>query len=136
MLSGGFAFAQMKYDDGATDTEIKIGNIMPYSGPASAYGVIGRIEAAYFRKINDDPLLFYVDFRADRLCERDQVFLTRFVVRVYTINSTRIMGFRNRYLTNAYRVVVSKFQKFFLLWAVGCPRIRTLSPCRKNIRFT
>ena len=43
---------QKKYDVGATDTEIKIGNIMPYSGPASAYGVIGRTEAAYFRKIN------------------------------------------------------------------------------------
>src|SRR5216110_2485981 len=50
--SGNGALAQKKYDTGATDTEIKIGNIMPYSGPASAYGVIGRTEAAYFRKIN------------------------------------------------------------------------------------
>src|SRR6195952_4765258 len=46
------SFAQKKYDIGATDTEIKIGNIMPYSGPASAYGVIGSTEAAYFKKIN------------------------------------------------------------------------------------
>jgi branched-chain amino acid transport system substrate-binding protein len=46
------ALAQKKYDIGATDTEIKIGNIMPYSGPASAYGVIGSTEAAYFKKIN------------------------------------------------------------------------------------
>jgi len=46
------ALAQKKYDTGATDTEIKIGNIMPYSGPASAYGIIGRTEAAYFKKIN------------------------------------------------------------------------------------
>ncbi|TMJ81670.1 MAG: ABC transporter substrate-binding protein [Alphaproteobacteria bacterium] len=46
------ALAQKKYDTGATDTEIKIGNIMPYSGPASAYGVIGSTEAAYFKKIN------------------------------------------------------------------------------------
>ena len=46
------AVAQKKYDIGATDTEIKIGNIMPYSGPASAYGVIGKTEEAYFRKIN------------------------------------------------------------------------------------
>jgi branched-chain amino acid transport system substrate-binding protein len=46
------AFAQKKYDTGATDTEIKIGNIMPYSGPASAYGVIGKTEEAYFKKIN------------------------------------------------------------------------------------
>src|SRR4030088_2721760 len=46
------ALAQKKYDTGATDTEIKIGNIMPYSGPASAYGVIGKTEAAYFRKVN------------------------------------------------------------------------------------
>src|ERR1700726_1968923 len=46
------ASAQKKYDIGATDTEIKIGNIMPYSGPASAYGVIGKTEQAYFNKIN------------------------------------------------------------------------------------
>jgi branched-chain amino acid transport system substrate-binding protein len=46
------SLAQKKYDIGATDTEIKIGNIMPYSGPASAYGVIGKTEEAYFRKIN------------------------------------------------------------------------------------
>ena len=51
--TGGSALGQKKYDTGATDTEIKIGNIMPYSGPASAYGVIGKTEAAYFRMIND-----------------------------------------------------------------------------------
>jgi len=50
--STGSAQAQKKYDSGASDTEIKIGNIMPYSGPASAYGVIGKTEAAYFNKIN------------------------------------------------------------------------------------
>ncbi|MBR1204714.1 MULTISPECIES: ABC transporter substrate-binding protein [unclassified Bradyrhizobium] len=44
--------AQKKYDIGASDSEIKIGNIMPYSGAASAYGVIGKTEEAYFRKIN------------------------------------------------------------------------------------
>ena len=46
------ASAQKKYDTGASDTEIKIGNIMPYSGPASAYGVIGKTEEAFFRKVN------------------------------------------------------------------------------------
>jgi ABC-type branched-subunit amino acid transport system substrate-binding protein len=46
------ANAQKKYDPGASDTEIKVGNIMPYSGPASAYGVIGKAQAAYFNKIN------------------------------------------------------------------------------------
>ena len=51
-LSGN-ALAQKKYDVGATDTEIKIGNIMPYSGPASSYGLIGKTEAAYFNMIND-----------------------------------------------------------------------------------
>ncbi|WP_315722141.1 MULTISPECIES: ABC transporter substrate-binding protein [unclassified Bradyrhizobium] len=51
-LSSGGALAQKKYDTGASDTEIKIGNIMPYSGPASAYGVIGKTEEAYFKKIN------------------------------------------------------------------------------------
>ena len=51
--SSSAALAQKKYDTGATDTEIKIGNIMPNSGPASAYGVIGKTEAAYFKMIND-----------------------------------------------------------------------------------
>jgi ABC-type branched-subunit amino acid transport system substrate-binding protein len=46
------ANAQKKYGPGASDTEIRIGNIMPYSGPASSYGVIGKTEAAYFNKIN------------------------------------------------------------------------------------
>jgi branched-chain amino acid transport system substrate-binding protein len=48
------AIAQKKYDPGASDTEIRIGQTMPYSGPASAYGTIGKVEAAYFRKINDE----------------------------------------------------------------------------------
>jgi branched-chain amino acid transport system substrate-binding protein len=52
--SVGSAFAQKKYDTGVTDTEIKIGNIMPYSGPASAYGIIGKTMSAYFRMINDN----------------------------------------------------------------------------------
>jgi ABC-type branched-subunit amino acid transport system substrate-binding protein len=52
-VTSGNAIAQKKYDTGASDTEIRIGNIMPYSGPASAYGVIGKTEAAYFRMIND-----------------------------------------------------------------------------------
>jgi branched-chain amino acid transport system substrate-binding protein len=46
------ALAQKKYDPGATDTEIKIGNTNPYSGPASAYGLIGKTIDAYFKKVN------------------------------------------------------------------------------------
>jgi branched-chain amino acid transport system substrate-binding protein len=46
------AAAEKKYDPGASDNEIKIGNIMPYSGPLSAYALIGRTEAAFFTKIN------------------------------------------------------------------------------------
>ena len=51
-LTATAASAEKKYDPGASDTEIKIGNIMPYSGPASSYGVIGKTEAAYFNMIN------------------------------------------------------------------------------------
>jgi branched-chain amino acid transport system substrate-binding protein len=47
------ALAQKKYDTGATDTEIKIGQTIPLSGPASAYGGIGRVQAAYVRMINE-----------------------------------------------------------------------------------
>src|SRR5215472_8946868 len=88
---GSSALAQKKYDPGVTDTEIKIGNIMPYSGPASAYGVIGRTEAAYFRKINAEGgingrkinFISYDDAysppkaveQARKLVESDEVFL-------------------------------------------------------------
>jgi branched-chain amino acid transport system substrate-binding protein len=52
-LAGGLAFAAGQYGPGASDTEIKIGNTVPYSGPASAYGTIGKAEAAYFTMINE-----------------------------------------------------------------------------------
>ncbi len=53
LSASGVAFAQKKYDDGATDKEIKIGNTNPYSGPASSYGVIGKCIAAYWKCVND-----------------------------------------------------------------------------------
>jgi branched-chain amino acid transport system substrate-binding protein len=52
ILGGKLAWAAGQYGPGASDTEIKIGNTMPYSGPASAYGIIGKTEAAYFAMIN------------------------------------------------------------------------------------
>ncbi|MBR0792478.1 ABC transporter substrate-binding protein [Bradyrhizobium manausense] len=52
IATGNPALAQKTYDSGASDTEIKIGNIMPYSGPASAYAAIGKAEEAYFNKVN------------------------------------------------------------------------------------
>src|ERR1700753_2392595 len=54
VLTTGLASAAGQYDSGASDVEIRIGHIMPYSGPASAYGVIGQTEAAYFKKINEE----------------------------------------------------------------------------------
>ncbi len=53
-LAGTAASAGGKYDEGASDTEIRIGNTNPYSGPASAYGAIGRAIEAFFKKVNDD----------------------------------------------------------------------------------
>ncbi|TXL73621.1 ABC transporter substrate-binding protein [Vineibacter terrae] len=47
------SYGKGTYDDGATDSEIKIGNTNPYSGPASSYGVIGRCIDAYWRMVND-----------------------------------------------------------------------------------
>src|SRR5476649_845128 len=52
-LSASSAYAQKKYDTGATDSEIKIGQTVPFSGPASAYATIGKAQAAYFKMIND-----------------------------------------------------------------------------------
>ncbi len=54
LLATQSAFAQKKYDTGVSDTEIKIGNVEAYSGPASAYGIIGKTEDAYFKMINDN----------------------------------------------------------------------------------
>jgi ABC-type branched-subunit amino acid transport system substrate-binding protein len=89
--ASGPAAAQKKYGTGVTDTEIKIGNIMPYSGPASAYGIIGKTMSAYFRMINDNGgvngrkinFISYDDAysppktveQARRLVESDEVFL-------------------------------------------------------------
>src|SRR5437868_8564808 len=53
-LAASPATTQKKYEPSASDTEIKIGNINPYSGPASAYGLIGKTIAAYFNKVNAD----------------------------------------------------------------------------------
>jgi ABC-type branched-subunit amino acid transport system substrate-binding protein len=53
LSASGAAFAQKKYDDGATDKEIKIGHTNPYSGPASSYGVIGKGIEAYWKMVNE-----------------------------------------------------------------------------------
>src|SRR5215831_20154987 len=52
-LAAGLAFAAGQYGPGASDAEIKLGNTMPYSGPASAYGAIGKAQVAYFNMINE-----------------------------------------------------------------------------------
>jgi ABC-type branched-subunit amino acid transport system substrate-binding protein len=52
-LSVSSAYAQQKYDTGATDTEIKIGQTVPFSGPASAYATIGKAQAAYIKMVNE-----------------------------------------------------------------------------------
>jgi branched-chain amino acid transport system substrate-binding protein len=86
------AQAEKRYDPGATDSEIKIGNVMPYGGIFSEYGAIGRAEAAYFRMINDQGGVngrkinfISVDSGSDndkavdlarRLVEEDKVLLT------------------------------------------------------------
>src|SRR5712672_2802685 len=91
-LSASPASAQKKYDTGATDTEIKIGQTVPFSGPASAYATIGKTQAAYFTMINDQGgvngrkinLIQYDDAysppkaveQVRKLVESDEVLLT------------------------------------------------------------
>src|SRR6202000_1528152 len=91
-LSATSAYAQKKYDSGATDTEIKIGQTVPFSGPASAYATIGKTQAAYFKMINDQGgvngrkinLIQYDDVSSPphageqvrKLVESDEVLLT------------------------------------------------------------
>jgi len=91
-LTASSAYAQKKYDTGATDTEIKIGQTVPFSGPASAYASIGKTQAAYFKMINDQGgikgrkinLIQYDDAysppkaveQVRKLVESDEVLLT------------------------------------------------------------
>ncbi len=91
-LSASSALAQKKYDTGATDTEIKIGQTNPFSGPASAYATIGKTQAAYIKMINDQggvngrkiTLIQYDDAysppkaveQVRKLVESDEVLLT------------------------------------------------------------
>jgi ABC-type branched-subunit amino acid transport system substrate-binding protein len=91
-LTASPAFAQKKYDTGATDTEIKIGQTNPFSGPASAYATIGKTQAAYIKMINDQGgvngrkinLIQYDDAysppkaveQVRKLVESDEVLLT------------------------------------------------------------
>src|SRR6195952_1928265 len=91
-LSASSATAQKKYDTGATDTEIKIGQTVPFSGPASAYATIGKAQAAYIKMINDQGgvngrkinLIQYDDAysppkaveQVRKLVESDEVLLT------------------------------------------------------------
>jgi len=91
-LSASSAYAQKKYDTGASDTEIKIGQTVPFSGPASAYASIGKTQAAYFKMINDQGgingrkinLIQYDDAysppkaveQVRKLVESDEVLLT------------------------------------------------------------
>jgi ABC-type branched-subunit amino acid transport system substrate-binding protein len=91
-LSANSAFAQKKYDTGATDTEIKIGQTNPFSGPASAYATIGKTQAAFIKMINDQggvngrkiTLIQYDDAysppkaveQVRKLVESDEVLLT------------------------------------------------------------
>ena len=90
-LGAGTAVGAGKYGPGVTDTEIKIGHIGPYSGPASAYGTIGKAIAAYFKMVNDNGGINgrKIDFlsmddgysppkaveQARKLVEQDQVLL-------------------------------------------------------------
>src|ERR1700736_5903127 len=103
------AHAQKKYDPGATDTEIKIGNIMPYSGPASAYATIGKTGDAYCKKINAEgdingrkiTFISYDDGynpaktveQARKLVEADEVLLI--FNSLGTANNTAIQKYMN-----------------------------------------
>jgi branched-chain amino acid transport system substrate-binding protein len=91
-LSASAAYAQKKYDSGASDTEIRIGQTVPFSGPASAYATIGKAQAAYVKMINDQGgvngrkvnLIQYDDAysppkaveQVRKLVESDEVLLT------------------------------------------------------------
>jgi branched-chain amino acid transport system substrate-binding protein len=79
MLSSGAALAQKKYDPGASDTEIKIGQTMPYSGPASSYATIGNVMTAYFNKINSEG---GINGRKVTLLSQDDGFVSSKTVEV------------------------------------------------------
>src|SRR5499427_2291318 len=111
-LSATFAtpsFAQKQYDTGASDTEIKVGQTVPLSGPASAYGSIGKVQAAYIRMINEQGgvngrkinLIQYDDGysppktveQVRKLIESDEVFLV--FNALGTLTQTAVQKYQN-----------------------------------------
>ena len=56
LLAASAQAADKKYDEGASDTEVKLGQTMPYSGPLSIHGIQGRTEVAYFRMLNEEKV--------------------------------------------------------------------------------
>lgn len=110
LLFSASALAEKKYDPGASDSEIKIGNIMPYSGPASAYSIMGKVQKAFFDKINDEggvngrkvTFISYDDGynpakaveQARKLVESDQVLLI--FSSLGTPSNTAIQKYMNR----------------------------------------
>ncbi len=108
-MFSGLAFGKGKYGPGASDTEIKIGNTNPYSGPASAYGTIGKAIGAYFKTINDQGgingrKINYISYddaytppkcveQVRRLVEQDQVLLL--FQTLGTPNNTAIWAYCN-----------------------------------------
>ena len=145
------AAAQKKYDTGVTDTAIKIGNIMPYSGPASAYGIIGKTMSAYFRMINDNGgvngrkinFISYDDAysppktveQARKLVESDEVFLI--FAPLGTASNAAIQKYMN----------TMKVQQLFVAtgasrwgdpehfpWTIGWqPNYRVRVPCNRSL---
>jgi len=109
MAQAGPATAQKKYDPGASDTEIRIGNIVPYSGPASVYSVYGKVFEGYARRLNEQggiggrklAILSYDDAysppktveQARRLVENDEVLFLFGVVGTPT--NAAIMKYMN-----------------------------------------
>ena len=132
------AAAQKRYDPGASDTEIKLGQTVPYSGPASAYATQGKAQAAYFRMINESggirerkiTLLSYDDGynptktveQVRRLVESDQILLTFQIIGTPT--NTAVQNYLNakkvpQLFTGSGATRFSDPERF--PWSIGFP---------------
>ena len=108
------AYAQKKYDTGASDTEIKIGQTIPLSGPASAYGGIGKVQAAFVRMINEAG---GVNGRKINLIQYDDAYNPP-----KTVEQVRKLVESDE--------VLSTFQ------IIGTPPSRNISPTRRSRSFS
>ena len=133
-LGSGIALAEKKYDPGASDTEIKIGQTMPYSGPGSAYATIGKTEVAYFKMINEQG---GINGRKINLISLDDGYSPpRTVEQIRKLVEEDEVLFTFQNLGTAHNTAVQKYLNAKKVPSFSCPPVRPNGAIRSTFPWT